>query len=664
MNFTAGTTMKLSFWYKNPKGGDFSVYISNDGGATYTTELTTGLTGATNWTEQVINIPSEFVNNVVIVFKGTSNYGSGDAYIYLDDVEVKEVTNNPATMEVTLDGAVVGETVAFGSVKKANTKTLTVANDGDQTLNVTEIAVSGTDASCFTVSSATLEVAGGQTGTFDLTFTPTDEENVEKTATITLTAGELTKSFTVTGTYVNLFSEDFEGGEIPEGWDSNGFVVKMGSVGSYPVYNLPTYFAVGNGGSAEKTIVTPLLQATEGDKLTFDGFFYYSDETLKVDYSTDRTNWNNLYTYDKSSYENGSTHEVEITAPITGEFYLRFTVNYYNGIDNIVGFKLATAKEHEAEITTTTIPATGNQYVEYTSSVNVKVTGTNDEELTAKFFIGETQYGEDVVMTVTSGETETFTVTFTPDAAVSGDAYFTITNNDIDLTTEPTAVTIVGAYALSEADTENNVEEGNYPVVELTFTVKNGWNSIALPFNVSDPTVFGESVRVYSLDSFVEGTLSFSEKNTMYGCYPYIIYVEGAKTGPFILNNVSISDSQANESNCFDTRYSGDYSATHKGTWTKMSADGLYGIVNATGDIRLGTSNATFKAFRSYFDLTYPEGSSIKMSFVNNDGVSTTINAAEVLDELNGDIYDMSGRKVNKVQKGIYIQNGKKVVIK
>ena len=222
--------------------------------------------------------------------------------------------------------------------------------------------------------------------------------------------------------------------------------------------------------------------------------------------------------------------------------------------------------------------------------------GTSDEELTAKFFIGDTQYGEDVVKTVTSGETETFTVTFTPDAAVSGDAYFTITNNDIDLTTEPTVVTIVGVYALSEADTENNVEEGNYPVVELTFTVKDGWNSIALPFNVSDPTVFGESVRVYSLDSFVEGTLSFSEKNTMYGCYPYIIYVEGAKTGPFILNNVSISDSQANESNCFDTRYSGDYSATHKGTWTKMSAEGLYGIVNATGDIRLGTSNATFKA--------------------------------------------------------------------
>ena len=86
--------------------------------------------------------------------------------------------------------------------------------------------------------------------------------------------------------------------------------------------------------------------------------------------------------------------------------------------------------------------------------------------------------------------------------------------------------------------------------------------------------------------------------------------------------------------------------------------------MNATGDIRLGTSNATFKAFRSYFDLTYPDGSYIKMSFVNNDGVSTTINAAEVLDELNGDIYDMSGRKVSKVQKGIYIQNGKKVVIK
>ena len=83
--------MQLSFWYKNPTGGDFSVYISTDGGATHETALATGLTGASTWTELVISLANYAGQEVVIVFKGTSNYGSGDAYIYLDDVTVMEV---------------------------------------------------------------------------------------------------------------------------------------------------------------------------------------------------------------------------------------------------------------------------------------------------------------------------------------------------------------------------------------------------------------------------------------------------------------------------------------------------------------------------------------------------------------------------------------------
>ena len=84
--------MQLSFWYKNPTGGDFSVYISTDGGATHETALATGLTGVSAWTEHnPINLGNYAGQDVVIVFKGTSNYGSGDAYIYLDDVTVKAV---------------------------------------------------------------------------------------------------------------------------------------------------------------------------------------------------------------------------------------------------------------------------------------------------------------------------------------------------------------------------------------------------------------------------------------------------------------------------------------------------------------------------------------------------------------------------------------------
>ena len=98
MDFPTGKVMQLRFMYKNPAGGDFSVYISTDGGATYTTPLATGLTGQSEWDEKEI-ILSDHIGqqNVVIVFKGTSNcgYNQNNNRLYLDDVYVEEAPTCP-----------------------------------------------------------------------------------------------------------------------------------------------------------------------------------------------------------------------------------------------------------------------------------------------------------------------------------------------------------------------------------------------------------------------------------------------------------------------------------------------------------------------------------------------------------------------------------------
>jgi hypothetical protein len=134
MNLPAGKDMQLKFWYKNPAGGDFSVYISNDGGETYTTELATGLTAASSWTEKAVSIPSGFTDNVVIVFKGTSNYGNSGAYIDIDDVTVQEQEDG-ANFAINTDGSAQ----AFGSVKANATaeKTYTITNNGNKDMFIT-----------------------------------------------------------------------------------------------------------------------------------------------------------------------------------------------------------------------------------------------------------------------------------------------------------------------------------------------------------------------------------------------------------------------------------------------------------------------------------------------------------------------------------------------
>lgn len=105
MDFPAGKPMQLRFWYKNATGGDFSVYISTDGGQTHSTALAQSLPNVSSWTEKEIPLPSSYIGspNIVIVFKGTSNYASNGA-ILLDDVTIEEAPSCNFPRSLTLNG--------------------------------------------------------------------------------------------------------------------------------------------------------------------------------------------------------------------------------------------------------------------------------------------------------------------------------------------------------------------------------------------------------------------------------------------------------------------------------------------------------------------------------------------------------------------------------
>ena len=105
--------------------------------------------------------------------------------------------------------------------------------------------------------------------------------------------------------------------------------------------------------------------------------------------------------------------------------------------------------------------------------------------------------------------------------------------------------------------------------------------------------------------------------------------------------------------------------ATFQGTYAPIAApnlEGKFGVVPSTGRIQKGSANASLKGFRAYFELP-EEGSNNIIVRYGND-MATGIDAATMLDELNGNVYDLQGRKVMKAQKGLYIQNGKKIVVK
>ena len=117
------TALQLSFYYKNPTGGNFEILVSSDGGDTYTS-VATDLTSQADWTEATYDLSSYISSNLIVKFKGTSNYGPSGAYIDLDEVSLSEPSsdtmdwNNLQWVQPTADassGSTTSVTVEVGT---------------------------------------------------------------------------------------------------------------------------------------------------------------------------------------------------------------------------------------------------------------------------------------------------------------------------------------------------------------------------------------------------------------------------------------------------------------------------------------------------------------------------------------------------------------------
>ena len=94
-------------------------------------------------------------------------------------------------------------------------------------------------------------------------------------------------------------------------------------------------------------------------------------------------------------------------------------------------------------------------------------------------------------------------------------------------------------------------------------------------------------------------------------------------------------------------------------------ADGKqYGLAQVDGKVGFYkiTSGETLKAGKAYLEVS--EESAAKMSFFSLDGGLTGIGSVEAAKAANSAFYTLQGVKVAKPTKGLYISNGKKVIVK
>lgn len=279
--------------------------------------------------------PNESMD-VQATFSGSSlkDY-TGTFRVAADDCDPIDVTvtatfsNSPATMALTLDEVAVGASVAFGEVGKQMVKTFTITNDGDQTLNVTIASNNTTD---FTVAPAALNVTGHTSETFTVTFVYDAEAlDAEKTATITVTpsnGGLDPVAFTVTGTRIEQWSEDFSGNALPDGWEnenSSYWTFSNGvAIGSY-AYN------------SNYGLITPLLIVEEGETLSFEARATSTYENLVITMSKNGGAWETCKTISYSSLPTTMT-TFTIDGLAAGNYKFRFKNGSFE-LDNFQGFK-------------------------------------------------------------------------------------------------------------------------------------------------------------------------------------------------------------------------------------------------------------------------------------------------------------------------------------
>ena len=325
LDITQLTNPCVTFNYKNPTGGDFSVFVSTDGGATYPTALATGLTDMTDWSSLTLMLSGlDATDNVVIVFQGTSNYGSGDAYIYLDDVTVGEAPACVAPNGLTANN------VTATSVDLAWT-----ANNGE--------------------TEWTLEVNGTEmTGITENPYTLTTTANTEYTVRVKANCSATDESdwsgtytFTTPCAAVATLEEDFETYEagLPDCWTKLGAGTVEVQTSQPNSGSKSLKFSSVTGGNV---VALPAIESYAGLYLTFstkpESNSYTSCGTFAVGYVTgDASTFQALetYNYNDTDFDGNVYAEMSIdvsSVPANARLAFNHAANstiYYWFVDDV-----------------------------------------------------------------------------------------------------------------------------------------------------------------------------------------------------------------------------------------------------------------------------------------------------------------------------------------
>ncbi len=202
--------------------------------------------------------------------------------------------------------------------------------------------------------------------------------------------------------------------------------------------------------------------------------------------------------------------------------------------------------------------------------------------------------------------------------------------------------------------------------ITLKRTLKAGMhNTIVLPCDLPKWKAryyFGSDVKMEKITAYEGGVLLTEEINEAPANTPFLLIPsEVHADNTYLLDNVSVREGGLTDAEFTNGKLVGSYAAATVVSKSEDAEKTNYVISNDRFYF-IDSTPATMKGTRAYLVLNNP-ASGVK-SIVTFDGVADGIEPPAA-DELNGsDFYDLSGRRVSNPARGIYIMNGKKVIVR
>lgn len=230
------------------------------------------------------------------------------------------------------------------------------------------------------------------------------------------------------------------------------------------------------------------------------------------------------------------------------------------------------------------------------------------------------------------------------------------------------------SYTLDETKTDNVIETYENANVTLQRTLsKDYWNTFCVPFALDAEQVtqyFGEGTQLRTYEGNCNNNIVyFATVDNIEAGKPYIMKPGNAVVQNPTFEGVSMVATGLDEN--------GNPQAVGDASTVQMK--GIYNHVTLVQDktnIYIGAGNKFYypadaeacqmNGLRAYFIV--PEGTDIKKLRANLDGATTSLGEIFDTEESNTPVYNLQGQCVGNslstLKSGIYVQNGKKVVVK